>query len=79
MKTKILHWTSVLLASSALLLSACGQPAPAQDEDTLHIVATTYPVYNVGDIISPRIIRLFAIIKHAAPSIVVGIDSSPEC
>lgn len=28
-----------------LLLSACGQPAASQDEDTLHIVATTYPVY----------------------------------
>ena len=25
MKTKILHWTSVLLASSALLLSACSE------------------------------------------------------
>ena len=33
------------LCALVLLLSACGQPAPAQDEDTLHIVATTYPVY----------------------------------
>ena len=35
------------LCAIVLLLSACGQPAaaPAQDEDTLHIVATTYPVY----------------------------------
>lgn len=28
-----------------LLLSACGQPAPAEEDDTIHILATTYPVY----------------------------------
>lgn len=35
------------LCALVLLLSACGQPAASQpqDEDTLHIVATTYPVY----------------------------------
>ncbi len=33
------------LCALMLLLSACGQPAASQDEDTLHIVATTYPVY----------------------------------
>lgn len=35
------------LCALVLLLSACGQPAASQpqDEDTLHIVATTYPIY----------------------------------
>lgn len=35
------------LCALVLLLSACGQPAASQpqDEGTLHIVATTYPVY----------------------------------
>ena len=35
------------LCALVLLLSACGQPAASQpqDEDTLHIVANTYPVY----------------------------------
>ena len=34
------------LLALTLLLSACGGPAPAQEEDgTLHILATTYPVY----------------------------------
>ena len=35
------------LCALVLLLSACGQPAASQpqDEDTLHIVAITYPVY----------------------------------
>ncbi|WP_209342818.1 metal ABC transporter substrate-binding protein [Flavonifractor sp. AGMB03687] len=35
------------LCALVLLLSACGQPAASQPqgEDTLHIVATTYPVY----------------------------------
>lgn len=35
------------LCALVLLLSACGHPAASQpqDEDTLHIVATTYPVY----------------------------------
>ena len=36
-----------LLCAFALLLSACGQPAASQppEDDTLRIVATTYPVY----------------------------------
>ena len=35
------------LCAFGLLLSACGQPAASQpqDENILHIVATTYPVY----------------------------------
>ena len=34
------------LLALTLLLSACGAPAPTQEEDgTLHILATTYPVY----------------------------------
>lgn len=39
-----------LLLSGLLLLTACGggtaaTPAPAEEDDTLHILATTYPVY----------------------------------
>ena len=39
-----------LLLSGLLLLTACGggtaaTPAPAEDDDTIHILATTYPVY----------------------------------
>ena len=39
-----------LLLSGLLLLSACGggttaASEPAEDDDTLHILATTYPVY----------------------------------
>lgn len=34
MKTKILHWTSVLLASSALLLSACSEDDGKDTSDT---------------------------------------------
>lgn len=37
----------VTACTFALLLAGCGQPVASQpqDEDTLHIVATTYPVY----------------------------------
>lgn len=43
MKHKLL---AALLAVSLLILSACtGQPAPSPEADTLHILATTYPVY----------------------------------
>ena len=39
-----------LLLSGLLLLTACGggtaaTPAPAEDDDTIHILATTYPIY----------------------------------
>lgn len=39
-----------LLLSGLLLLTACGggtaaTPAPAEDNDTIHILATTYPIY----------------------------------
>ena len=39
-----------LLLSGLLLLTACGggtaaTPAPVEDNDTIHILATTYPVY----------------------------------
>ena len=41
MKRKILSFA----LAAALLLTACGQSSPGQQEDKLTIVATTYPVY----------------------------------
>ena len=35
----------ILSLAAALLLTACGQTAPAAQEDKLTVVATTYPVY----------------------------------
>ena len=33
------------LLALTLLLSACGAPAAPEQDDTLHVLATTYPVY----------------------------------
>lgn len=54
-----------LMLSAMLLLTACGQTPPAQqaDDDTLTIVATTYPIYLfanfvVGDVEGVEVLRL---------------------